>query len=50
MAPDTVVASGTAFTKAPTTRTHPLCAYPKIAKYTGPAGGDIGSASNFTCQ
>ncbi len=50
VAPDTVVASGTAFTSAPTTRTHPLCAYPKIAKYTGAAGGDIGNASNFTCQ
>lgn len=50
VAPGTIVASGTGFTKAPTTRTHPLCAYPKIAKYTGPAGGDIGSASNFTCQ
>ncbi len=50
VAPDTIVASGTAFKTAPTTRTHPLCAYPKVAKYTGAAGADIGSASNFTCQ
>lgn len=50
VAPDTIVATGTGFKQAPTTRTHPLCAYPKIAKYTGPAGGSIGSASNFTCQ
>jgi feruloyl esterase len=50
VAPDTVVASGTAFKTAPTTRTHPLCAYPKVAKYTGAAGGDIGNASNFTCS
>ena len=52
VAPDTIIASGTGFRfkTAPTTRTHPLCAYPKVAKYTGTAGGDVGSASNFTCQ
>jgi poly(3-hydroxybutyrate) depolymerase len=29
-------------------RTRPLCAYPKVAKYNGT--GDIEQASNFTCQ
>ena len=30
------------------TRTRPLCAYPKIARYTGT--GSIEDAVNFTCQ
>jgi len=57
VAPDAVVGTGTNFsstagtvTGLPTTRQRPLCAYPKTLKYTGPAGGDIGVASNYTCQ
>ena len=50
IAPDTIVASGSAFPSAPATRTHPLCAWPKTAWYTGPAGGDVGVASNFACR
>ena len=30
------------------TRTRPLCAYPKVAKYKG--SGDVEQAANFTCQ
>ena len=30
------------------TRTRPLCAYPKVARYKGT--GDIESAANFSCQ
>jgi feruloyl esterase len=30
------------------TRTRPLCAYPKVAKYKGT--GDVEQAANFTCQ
>ncbi|KGF83371.1 esterase [Massilia sp. JS1662] len=30
------------------TRTRPLCAYPKVAKYKG--AGDVEQAANFTCQ
>jgi hypothetical protein len=50
VAPDTIVASGKNFTTAPTTRSRPLCAYPKTARYTGPAGGDSSVASNYSCQ
>jgi len=50
VAPDSVVATGTSFTTPPTTRSRPLCAYPKTLRYTGPTGGDIGLASNYTCQ
>lgn len=50
VAPDSIVASGRNFKTAPTTRSRPLCAYPKTARYTGPAGGDIGSAANYGCQ
>jgi feruloyl esterase len=50
IAPDSIVASGSAFTSSPTARTRPLCAYPKSAKYTGPVNGDLGNAANFTCQ
>ncbi|MGF6786161.1 hypothetical protein OKW27_000474 [Paraburkholderia sp. 35.1] len=28
-------------------RTRPLCAYPKVARYTS---GDVNSASSFTCS
>ncbi|MFM9967169.1 MAG: tannase/feruloyl esterase family alpha/beta hydrolase [Burkholderiales bacterium] len=50
IAPDTVIASGRNFASAPVARTHPLCAYPKIARYTGLEGGNVGDAANFTCQ
>lgn len=49
-APDQIVASGTAFTAAPTTRSRPLCPYPTYASYTGPVGGDIALASNYSCK
>jgi feruloyl esterase len=42
--PDEIVASGTNFTSAPTTRSRPLCPYPEEARYIGPPlpGGDLG--------
>ena len=56
VAPDTVVASGTSFASAlgtltglPTARSRPLCPYPKTLRYTGPAGGDISVAANYSC-
>jgi hypothetical protein len=48
-APGPVIASGTHFTTAPTTRSRPLCPYPQEARYTGPAGGDLSDASNYSC-
>lgn len=50
IAPDSIIASGSSFTSSPSTRTRPLCSYPKSAKYTGPVNGDIGNSANFTCQ
>lgn len=50
VAPDTIIATGRNFTTPPTTRSRPLCAYPKMAKYTGPVGGDISVAGNYSCQ
>jgi hypothetical protein len=29
-------------------RTRPLCAYPKVARYTG--SGSVEDAANFSCQ
>lgn len=56
VAPDTVVATGTNFsstlgtlTGLPITRSRPLCPYPQTLRYTGPAGGDIGVAANYSC-
>jgi feruloyl esterase len=49
VAPERVVASGRQFNSAPTTRSRPLCPYPEQARYTGPAGGDLGSAGNYAC-
>jgi hypothetical protein len=43
-APDSVVATGAAFPG----RSHPLCAYPKHAHYTGT--GDTQDARNFQCE
>jgi feruloyl esterase len=48
-APDEVIASGSNFKTAPTTRSRPVCPYPQTLRYTGPAGGDIALASNYTC-
>jgi feruloyl esterase len=48
-APQEVIASGSNFKTAPTTRSRPLCVYPETLRYTGPAGGDIGLAENYTC-
>jgi hypothetical protein len=56
VAPDTVIATGTNFsstlgtlTGLPTTRSRPLCPYPQTLRYTGPAGGDISAAANYSC-
>jgi pimeloyl-ACP methyl ester carboxylesterase len=49
VAPQQVIASGNQFTSPPTTRSRPLCPYPQQARYTGPAGGDLGSAGNYAC-
>ena len=56
VAPDAVVATGTNFsstlgtlTGLPTTRSRPLCPYPQTLRYTGPAGGDISIAANYSC-
>jgi feruloyl esterase len=48
-APQEVVATGVNFKTAPTTRSRPLCPYPQTLRYTGPAGGDIALADNYTC-
>ena len=48
-APDRIIASGTRFTSSPTTRSRPLCPYPQETRYVGPAGGDLGAATNYTC-
>jgi hypothetical protein len=47
--PGPVVASGTHFTSAPTTRSRPLCPYPQQARFIGGAGGDLSVAANYTC-
>ena len=44
-APDTLIASRVA--AGAVTRTRPLCAYPKVAKYKGSGGTD--DAANFAC-
>ena len=56
VAPDTVVATGVNFsstlgtlTGLPTTRSRPLCPYPQTLRYTGPHGGDISVAANYSC-
>jgi len=48
-APGPIVASGTHFTSAPTTRSRPLCPYPQQARFIGGSGGDLSVASNYTC-
>ena len=54
--PNTVVATGVNFsstlgtlTDLPTTRSRPLCPYPQTLRYTGPQGGDISVAANYSC-
>lgn len=49
IAPDSVVASATnpGYFRV-SSRTRPLCAYPKQTRYKGP--GDINDAASFTCQ
>ena len=49
IAPDEVIASGTNFTSAPTTRSRPLCPYPEEVRYIGAPGGDLSEASNYKC-
>ena len=41
VAPDRIAASRPG-------KTHPLCAYPKVAKYTGK--GSMDDASNYVCS
>lgn len=48
-APDRIIASGTRFTSVPATRSRPLCPYPQETRYVGPAGGDLGTATNYAC-
>ncbi|MFM2083753.1 MAG: hypothetical protein RLY95_571 [Pseudomonadota bacterium] len=45
LAPEMIIAKGTQVFKD---RTRPLCAYPKIAMYSG--SGNIEDAANFSCQ
>jgi feruloyl esterase len=45
-APETMIASHS--TGGKTDRTRPLCAYPKVASYTG--SGSIDDAANFVCR
>lgn len=45
VAPDAIVASEVQ--AGVTTRTRPLCPYPKVARYRGPGSSD--DPSNFTC-
>jgi len=49
VAPDAIIASGTRFTPAPTTRSRPLCPYPREVRYVGPPGGDLSVATNYNC-
>jgi tannase/feruloyl esterase len=56
VAPNTVVARGVNFSPVlgtlsnlPTTRSRPLCPYPQTLRYTGPKGGDISVAANYSC-
>ena len=47
-APNTVIASGSNFKTAPTTRSRPLCPYPQTLRYAG--SGDIADAASYRCQ
>ncbi len=48
-APHSVIASGSNFLTAPTTRQRPLCPYPQEARFTGGSGGDLANAANYSC-
>jgi feruloyl esterase len=47
-APREVIATGTGFKTAPTTRSRPLCVYPQTLRYRG--SGDIADAASYRCQ
>jgi Tannase and feruloyl esterase len=47
--PDAIIAFGTHFTSAPTTRSRPLCPYPHEARYVGIPGDDLSVATNYQC-
>jgi pimeloyl-ACP methyl ester carboxylesterase len=49
IAPDAIIASGTNFNSAPTTRSRPLCPYPREVRYVGTQGGDLSVAANYSC-
>ena len=49
IAPGAVIATGTRFTSAPTTRQRPLCPYPQQARFIGGTSGDFSVAFNYTC-
>ena len=49
VAPDAIIASGTRFTTAPTTRSRPICPYPQEVRYVGLPGGDLSVATNYKC-
>jgi hypothetical protein len=49
VAPGTIMARGTNFTSAPTTRSRPLCPYPQELRYVGLPGADLGVATNYKC-
>ena len=39
-----------AATEAPPARTYRLCAFPKVARFTGAAGSDVNDARNWSCS
>jgi feruloyl esterase len=49
VAPQAVIATGTSFATAPTTRSRPLCPYPQQARYRGEKGGDLADPKNYQC-
>jgi len=54
VAPDQVIGSGNTEAPAfipgsPNTLTRPLCPYPQTAVYTGPSGGSVTDAANWSC-
>ena len=47
VAPDAIVATGVNFRTPPTTRSRPLCPYPKTLRYSG--SGDLADAPSYRC-
>ncbi len=47
VAPEEIIATRNKSAASPVVRTHPLCAYPKVAKYKGTGSTD--DAANFQC-